>query len=88
MTQGYVARTDMPITNPNVVEDPEKLIENLTEQQFADRVKAMTNPSTLYRLVGYIEPQKDKSGKLLSAQKVVRDKVFELTKTRIIDMES
>lgn len=86
--QGYIARTDMPITNPNVIEDAEKLVDNLTEEQFAKRVSLITNASTLYRLVGYLEPIENKTGKLLSAQRAVRNRVFELTKTRIVDMES
>lgn len=86
--QGYIARTDMPITNPNVIEDPEKLVANLTEEQFTKRVALITNASTLFKLVGYLEPLENKSGNLLSAQKVVRNRVFELTKTRIVDMEA
>ena len=85
--EGFIARTDQPITNPNVIEDPEKLIENLTEEQIKDRVEQMTNTSSIFKLVGYIEPIQNKNGKLLAAQKIIRDRVFELTKTRIIDME-
>jgi hypothetical protein len=85
VTDGYIARIDQPITNPNIVEDPAALIENMTEQEFKDRVGKITNPFTLYDLVAYIEPIKNKSGKQLMAQSAIRMRVKETLGTLIVD---
>jgi hypothetical protein len=85
VTDGYIARTDRPITNPNIIENPESVIDKLTEVEFQQRVASITNPFSLYELVSYLEPLKDKNGKLLAAQNAVRARVKELTGTIIMD---
>jgi len=85
VTEGYIARIDQPITNPNIVEDPAALIENMTEQEFKERVSKITNAFTLYDLVAYIEPIKNKSGKQLMAQSAIRMRVKETLGTLIVD---
>lgn len=88
VSQGYIARTDQVITNPNIVEDAEALVNNLSESQFINRIKSMTNASTLYKFVGYLEPLKEKTGKQLAAQKAVRKRVMELTDVVIVDSDT
>ena len=86
ITQGYVARTDIPITNVNVIENLEEFM-RLSEPKLKARVKQMTNPSSLYRLLNFIEVKRNekKTGKILSALDAVRDQIHELTNVRIVD---
>src|SRR5207302_4344044 len=34
VASGYIARIDKPLTNPNIVEDPESLVNNMTKADF------------------------------------------------------
>jgi hypothetical protein len=88
VSEGYIARTDKPLTNPNIIDDPEALVNNLSEAQFANRVKEMTNASAIYKLVAFLEPLKEKTGKQLSAQKAVRKRILELTDVVIVDSDT
>ncbi len=85
VNDGYIARIDKPITNPNIVEDTAAVVEKLTEDQFKDRVTKITNPFSLYELVGYLEPLTNKTSKQLMAQTTVRSRVKELLGTVIMD---
>lgn len=87
VTEGYIARTDVPTDNPNVVEDIEALVENSSEADFKNRLALITNPYVLYKFVSYLEPIKNKTGKQLAAQYVVRQRVAQTTGTRIVDDE-
>ena len=88
VSEGYIARTDKPLTNPNIVDDAEALVNNLTEAQFTARVKEITNPWSVYKFVAYLEPLQEKTGKQLSAQKAVRKRVLELTDVVIVDSDT
>lgn len=83
--EGYIARTDVPTDNPNVVENVEQLVKSLNEKKFRERINKIINPNVLMMFVAYIEPIKNKTGKILSAQKTVRDRVKELTGSIIVD---
>ncbi|SRR5258706_7258204 len=85
VVDGYIARIDKPITNPNIIEDTAAVVEKLTEDEFRDRVSKITNPFSLYELVSYLEPLKNKTSKQLMAQTNVRAKVKELLGTVIMD---
>lgn len=85
VTDGYIARIDKPITNPNIIEDTGAVVENLTEDEFKDRVSKITNPFSLYELVSYLEPLNNKTSKQLMAQTTVRNRVKGLLGTLIID---
>lgn len=85
--EGYIARTDVPTDNPNVVENIEQLVSSLNEKKFKARLNKIVNPNVLMMFVSYLEPLKNKSGKLLAAQKAVRDRVKELTGSTIVDDE-
>jgi len=85
VVEGYIARVDRPLTNPNIIEDTAAVVDKLTEAEFADRVSKVTNPFSLYELVGYLEPLKNKTSKQLMAQNVVRARVKELLGTLIVD---
>ena len=82
---GSIVRIDVPIDNPNVVEDVQKLVEKSSEVDFAKRISVMTNPNAVYRILDFVDPLKNKTGKLLSAQRALRAKIEELTGTKIVD---
>src|SRR5437762_13977719 len=50
VTEGYIARVDRPVTNPNIIEDAAAIIANLTEAEFADRIAKVTNPFSVFEL--------------------------------------
>jgi len=85
VAEGYIARVDRPITNPNIIEDCKAIVEKLTDVEFKDRVAQITNPFTLYSLVGYLEPIRNPSSTELMAKNIVRMRVKELLGTLIID---
>jgi|SRR6267142_7239944 len=85
IAEGYIARVDRPITNPNIIEDCRAVVEKLTEEEFKNRVAQITNPFSLYALVGFLEPIKAPTSKELMARNIVRLRVKELLGTLIID---
>ena len=76
---GMIIRTDEPSDNPNVIDDVAALIEGCTEKTFKSRIAKITNPNVIFRFVEYLELLKDKSGKVLAAQRVIRDRYEALT---------
>ena len=82
VADGYIARTDLPITNPNVLEDDEDFIKSHGEKELADKVNQMTNTHVLLRLLRLVESMgKNKSGKYLSAETALKNRIFEVTET-------
>src|SRR5438105_11249254 len=63
--EGYIARIDKPIKNPNIIEDTAAVVDKLTEAEFADRISKITNPFSLFELVSYLEPLRNKTSKQL-----------------------
>src|SRR5258706_13971189 len=79
VSDGYIARTDLPITNPNVIEDDETFIKSHGEAEFVKRIGEMTNVHVLQRLLRFVEASKNKSGKYLSAASALRQRIFDVT---------
>jgi hypothetical protein len=78
---GYIARTDEPITNPNVIDDLEKFFLQSSEAAVKNRMKEVTNPNVLWRCLGYLEslPDERKDGKVYSAIQAVTGRIKDLT---------
>lgn len=87
VSDGYIARTDKPVNNPNVIEDSGDYINNCTEGQLVSKLAQVTNVHVVHRLLRYIEALKEKSGKDLAAQTALRNRIFELSGVRIVDEE-
>jgi hypothetical protein len=83
--KGFVARLDMPIDNPNVIEDIDAFMAESDEESFRARVGEMTTDSCLYRLLYALEQKEEKTGKELSALAVLRERLFEVCSVRITD---
>lgn len=82
VSDGYIARTDLPITNPNVIEDDEEFVKSHGEKEFTDRVTQMTNVHVLLRLLRLVEAMgKNKAGKYLSAETALKNRIFDVTET-------
>lgn len=81
VSEGYIARTDIPCTNPNVIEDDEAFIRSHGEAEFVKKLSEMTNHHVLLRLLRTVETTKNKSGKYLSAESALRQRIFEVTET-------
>lgn len=81
VADGYIARTDVPITNPNVIEDDEAFVKGLGEAEFAKKVTELTNVHVLMRLLRSIETMEHKTGKYLSALAALRQRIFDVTET-------
>lgn len=87
VSQGYIARTDQPLSNPNLVEDVEALYNSSTEKGFNARIESITNPNVLYKFSAFFEPMKNKDGKAYAATRAVRDRIFALTQVKWTDEE-
>jgi hypothetical protein len=83
--KGFVARMDMPIDNPNIIEDIDEFMAEADEEAVRVRVAQMSNDSCLYRFLYKLETMEEKTGKELSAMAVLRDRIFEVTSVRITD---
>lgn len=81
VTDGYIARTDIPNSNPNVIESDEEFIRSHGEVEFAKKVSEMTNAHVLLRLLKAVEFQKIKSGKYLAAANALKQRIFDVTET-------
>lgn len=81
VSDGYIARTDVPITNPNVIPDDEAFIKSHGEAEFAKKVELITNVHVLFRLLKCVEFNKSKAGKYLSAASVLKQRIFDVTET-------
>lgn len=87
VSDGYIARTDRPITNPNVIEDVETFIAALTEDKLVARIEEFTNANALYKINDFLAPKELESklgGKELFLLSTVREKIFDLVGTRIV----
>jgi hypothetical protein len=84
---GYVARTDVPITNVNVIADINDFMSSSTEDEIKDRVSQIENPNVLYRLLGELlpKPKPERTSKEFMIINVVSERIFELTSVRIFD---
>ncbi len=81
VSDGYIARTDLPITNPNVIENDEEFIKSHGEVEFTKKLSEMTNIHVLLRLLRAVEAMENKSGKYLSAQTALKQRIFDVTET-------
>lgn len=81
VSDGYIARTDIPCTNPNVIEDDEAFIKSRGEAEFVKTLSEMTNVHVLQRLLRQVESVKHKSGKYLSAASALKQRIFDVTET-------
>lgn len=81
VSDGYIARTDIPSTNPNVIDNDETFIKSYGETEFVKKLSEMTNTHTLLRLLRTVEAMENKSGKYLSAIAALRQRIFDVTET-------
>jgi hypothetical protein len=88
VSDGYIARTDMASTNPNVIEDDESFIKSHGEAEFTKILAQMTNVHVLQRLLKKVESFGTKSGKYLSAASALKQRIFEVTETFRKDPET
>jgi hypothetical protein len=86
---GYVARTDEPTDNPNVIEDIEEFFKTSTEKEVKERLANIVNPNVIWRLIGYVQsvPRRERSGKMLVMSDLVIDRLRELTGVAVSDEE-
>lgn len=84
--EGYIARTDRPISNPNVVDDIEGFLNNSSESEMSERFSQITNPNVLHRVLAVVESQ-EKTGKYLAAERALRNRIFKLTDVEIVDIQ-
>lgn len=78
---GYIARTDVPITNPNVIVDVEQFVESSTEAELRRKVSKIVNPDALHRIYTYLQntPRNERTGKQLVASRIVIARIAEVT---------
>ena len=81
VSDGYIARTDLPITNPNVIPDDLEFIRSHGETELVKRLSELTNVHVLQRLLRSVEGIGNKSGKYLSAASAIKQRIFEVTET-------
>lgn len=81
VADGYIARTDVPCTNPNVISDDMDFLQSNDERQLIDKITLMTNVHVLQRLLREIELNTAKTGKYLSAASVLKQRIFDVTET-------
>ncbi|MBU8920976.1 MAG: hypothetical protein KOO63_03865 [Bacteroidales bacterium] len=84
---GYIARTDVPTDNPNVIEDIDRFIAELPEDQVVERVTQIANANVLYKLNDPLGIRDDLSGKEMLLLSTVRDRIFELTEVRVVSRD-
>lgn len=81
VSDGYIARTDIPCTNPNVVVDDNAFIQDNEESELVHKISGMTNVHVLQRVLRAVEATGSKSGKYLSAASTLRQRIFDVTET-------
>jgi hypothetical protein len=81
VADGYIARTDVPCTNPNVVVNDDSFIKGNEETELVHKISEMTNVHVLQRLLRVVEATGSKSGKYLSAASTLRQRIFDVTET-------
>jgi hypothetical protein len=87
VSDGYIARTDRPITNPNIIEDVEEFIADIAEDKIETRIAEFTNANALYKINDFLAPRElegELGGKELFLLTTVRDQIFELVGTKIV----
>lgn len=86
ISDGYIARTDLPYTNPNVIPDIPGYITG-SESDFAEKISDITNHHVLHKLLRYIEGLETKTGKMLAAASALKDAIFKISGVRIVEEE-
>lgn len=83
---GYVARTDVPITNINVIDSVDEFLTN-SEDMLKERIAEIENPNVLYRVLGELlpKPKTERTAKEFVVLNAVIDRIFDLTSVRILD---
>jgi hypothetical protein len=84
---GYIARTDQPVTNPNVIPDVIVFVEDLKEQDIVSRLESIENPNVLHRINDYLAPKEDRTAREGMILEEVRNRIFELTNLRITSVD-
>lgn len=88
VSDGYIARTDIPCTNPNVIPDDNVFFSTFNETELVSQIHKLTNSHVLLRLLRTIELVKPQTGKFLSAASAIKQRVFEVTETYKKDEET
>lgn len=80
VTQGYLARTDLPITNHNIIEDIEDFFSSSSDKEIKAKVSKIDNKNILYKCFSYLHeiPKADRDGKLLVALDAVISRIEEV----------
>jgi len=83
---GYIARTDVPITNVNVVDSVLEFLE-LPEEEIKVRIAEIENPNVLYRVLGEVmpKPKTERTPKEFMVINDVCERIFTLTSVRVLD---
>jgi len=87
---GYIARTDQPVTNPNIIDGLDEFTKGLKEDAIRDRIAQITNANVLHRFNDYLSPKersKTINAKELLVLAAARDRIFELTDLRIVGID-
>lgn len=86
---GYIARTDVPTDNPNVIEDIEEFFKTSTEKEVKERLATIVNPNVIWRLIGYVQavPRRERSGKMRVMFDLVSERLRELIGVAVSDEE-
>lgn len=81
VSDGYIARTDIPCSNPNVIDNDEDFLTSNAEAEINKKIAEMTNVHVLQRLLRAVEAAKNKTGKYLSVALALRQRIFDVTET-------
>lgn len=89
--EGYIARIDREITNPNIIENIDNFIRDLPSEKIKQRVNGIVNTDTLFRILMHIEAKERDQGDISSKEEAllaaIRDRYYELTGTRIAETD-
>ena len=86
---GLIARTDVPIDNPNIIVDREVFFEELQETDIVDTIEGMSRPGLLRALILYFEkvPKEERTSKHKLLLDALRTRVFAVSKVRVVETD-
>jgi len=89
VTLGLIARTDLPIDNPNIIEDRDEFFDTLVEADVVKVIQTMSRPGLLRALILHWEqvPKEERTSKHKLLLDALRTRVFEVSKVRVVETD-
>jgi len=89
VTTGLIARTDIPVTNPNIIVDRETFLDGLHESEIKDRIDQIVRPGRLRSLIDFYElvSKEDRTIKHKLMLDALRERVFEVSGVRVLETD-